>query len=150
MFSLQDMMQVFLQLNKDAADNGESVVPFTDVEYYTNQICNLYQTPIVAGQMMAKWMADNAPVTAFSMAPSMREVEQFEMIATFKPTGQQVKTIITVETSDVCDQDDTFGEIQGNFLWENFDFNFKELGRKQQLAILPVNVYSDVTVIKGE
>ncbi len=39
------MRALFTRLNDDCAETGESVVPFTDVEYYTDQIINAYVLP---------------------------------------------------------------------------------------------------------
>lgn len=76
------------------------------------------------------------------------KVDKFEMIATFLPTGQKVRAVLIVETKDNCDQDEAIGEIQSNFLWEQFEFDINKIGHINQLASDPVNVYGEVTVVQ--
>lgn len=43
MIDIGELRRFFATLNADCEVTGESVVEFTDVEYYTNQIKNLYE-----------------------------------------------------------------------------------------------------------
>lgn len=76
---------------------------------------------------------------------------EYEMIVTNKYTGAKMKAKLLVEVLPgylgAGADDETIGEIQGNFLWETFDFDVKKLGMVDVDDNAPINIYSDVEVI---
>lgn len=39
-----EILAMFKKLNQDSIDSGEEAVPFTDTDYYEEQICELFFT----------------------------------------------------------------------------------------------------------
>jgi hypothetical protein len=62
----KELFDMFTQINKDAKDNGEQEVKLTDVEYYTDQINNIFFNNVSGkdnfpkAEKMAKSMAEYA------------------------------------------------------------------------------------------
>lgn len=50
---LTEMHSIFKQVNLDCSKTGESVVPFSDIDYYTEQIMNIYDYPYAIAYSLA-------------------------------------------------------------------------------------------------
>lgn len=51
--TVQDLFNIFTRVNADCAESGESVVPFDVVEYYADQICELFDVDEETGALLA-------------------------------------------------------------------------------------------------
>lgn len=55
--TVQILRGVFEQVNKDCAEKSEPVVPFSNVDFYAEQIQNLYELPYVEARGLAVRLA---------------------------------------------------------------------------------------------
>jgi hypothetical protein len=70
------------------------------------------------------------------------KAETYDMIVTSKVGNLKLKATIIVE-NELNDKDECIGEIQGNFLWENFDFEMIKTGETELPENSPINIYED-------
>lgn len=55
--SIDKVVELFTQVNADCAKTGESVVPFSDTEYYVDQIVNIFEVNEVHAEWLARAMS---------------------------------------------------------------------------------------------
>ena len=85
---------MFNQINKDSAGNGDPVVSLSDVEYYTEQIINIYGLEYTEANGLAKDMAklyEDEKTKSVMETDNLEEVEA-RIIA---------KEIIGIEKEDI-------------------------------------------------
>ncbi len=103
---LKDLVKLFQDVNKDCAETGESVVKFTDEEYYASQIQNIFDVTDDEADTLAHDLAHSG----FDGTEKLGRIAKLESV-----TNENVYTI-TVGIKDLEDM------INGREVYDN-DFD---------------------------
>jgi hypothetical protein len=53
-----ELVKMFEQINKDCEESGEGVVELTDIDYYSDQIANIFEVDEDTARVAAEQMAE--------------------------------------------------------------------------------------------